>query len=176
MKDRLEEFVRDQRLEFDSFEPRDDLWGEIEKELDKGRKRSIFFYTYRVAAVAAIFLLSITVQKFFFQKGSGSIEIPELKEAESYYAGLIDAKLQEAKPLLVGYPEIEEVIDQDLSELDSIYNALKEDLKDNIANQEVISAMIENYRLRIEILEEMLGFLSEELEESDNINESEYEL
>jgi 3-hydroxyacyl-CoA dehydrogenase len=46
-----------------------------------------------------------------------------------------------------------------MSELDSLYSALKADLKDNVANQEVIEAIIENYRLRIAILEELLAEL-----------------
>ena len=44
-------------------------------------------------------------------------------------------------------------------ELDSVYISLKSDLKDNIANHEVIEAMIQNYRLRISILEESYNFV-----------------
>jgi 3-hydroxyacyl-CoA dehydrogenase len=43
-----------------------------------------------------------------------------------------------------------------MSELDSMYYDLKSDLKDNMANQEVIEAIIENYRLKITILEDIL--------------------
>ena len=39
---------------------------------------------------------------------------------------------------------------------------MKADLKDNVANQEVIEAIIENYRLRIAILEELLTELKPE--------------
>jgi hypothetical protein len=38
MKDRLEEFVRGHRQEFDSFEPDDALWNKIEKNLERGKK------------------------------------------------------------------------------------------------------------------------------------------
>ena len=87
------------------------------------------------------------------------IDIPELREAEMYYSGMIHTKLEEVKPLLREYPSLEEELNSDLSELDSIYSGLKSDLKDNIANHEVIEAMIQNYRLRISILEDMLVFL-----------------
>ncbi|MBN1118888.1 MAG: hypothetical protein JXA77_16885 [Bacteroidales bacterium] len=182
MKDRLEEFVGSHRNEFDLYEPKDALWEGIEKNLDKQlfsnsskRKQGIGYYMIRVAGIAAIFLISISVQRFFFDKGNAVPEIPELKEAELYYSGILNQKLDEAKPLLINYPDIKQDIDTDLSELDSVYNDLKKDLKDNVANEEVIGAMIENYRLRIDILEEMLNFLQEQ--NSDNTsNNSEYEL
>jgi hypothetical protein len=47
-------------------------------------------------------------------------------------------------------------INIELSELDKIYRELKEDLKDNADNEEVVAAMIQNYRLKLEILEEIL--------------------
>lgn len=177
MEDRLEKFVMEHRDEFDVLEPTDALWQGIEKKMKKGKTRSIRFYASRVAAVAAIFVVSFMVQKFFFNQGNIYKEIPELAEAENYYSGLINAKLEEVKPMLNEFPDIEEELEYDLSELDSVYESLQEDLKDNVANQEVIEAMIENYRLRIDILEEMMHFLERQNENNyKRNNTSEYDL
>lgn len=177
MKDRLEKYVLEHRDEFDMLEPSDALWQGIEKKMRKGKKRSIRFYASRVAAVAAIFIVSLIVQKFFLIEKNYYKEIPELAEAESYYSGLINAKLEEVKPMLNDFPDIEQELNHDLSELDSVYKNLREDLKDNVANQEVIEAMIENYRLRIDILEEMMHFLDRQNEDNyKQNNTSEYEL
>ena len=70
--------------------------------------------------------------------------------------------------MLAEYPSLEDELETDLSELDSIYISLKSDLNDNVANHEVIEAMIENYRLRISILEDMLGFLKSQMDEDSN--------
>lgn len=175
MKDRLEEFVRGHNHEFDIFEPKDALWDNIEKKLDKGKKIRLTYYLSRAAVVAAIFALSFMVQQYFFREKNRMPEIPELKEAELYYSGLIDNKIQEIKPFLAEYPDIEQEMDSDLSDLDSVYNSLKNDLKDNVSNQEVIEAMIENYRMRIELLEEMLHFLDKNSDDNTNKN-PEYEL
>ena len=40
-------------------------------------------------------------------------------------------------------------------ELDKIYKGLKNDLKDNVSNEEVIEAMIQNFRLKLQLLEEI---------------------
>ena len=37
-----------------------------------------------------------------------------------------------------------------------LFKSLKEDLKDNADNEEVVFAMIQNYRLKLDILEEIL--------------------
>ena len=63
----------------------------------------------------------------------------------------------------------------DLTELDSIYSSLREDLKDDVANEEVIEAMVQNYRLRVEILEEMLLFLNEQ-NSNTQPNTTEYDM
>jgi len=96
------------------------------------------------------------------QKPVKEIMIPELQEAELYYSGLISEKLEEIKPILANCPGIEEELNVEMSGLDSLYTDLKTDLKDNIANQEVIEAIIENYRLRITILEDLLKEINPE--------------
>jgi len=77
-------------------------------------------------------------------------------EAEAYYTSRIDLKKDEVFRLTAGNPEIRREIDMELVDLDRVYDELKKDLKDNAANQEVIEAMIQNYRLKLDILEEML--------------------
>ena len=78
--------------------------------------------------------------------------------------------------MLTEFPEIKAELDSDLFELDSVYKSLRKDLNDNVANQEVIEAMIENYRIRIDILEEMMFFLGKQNKDDGNQNKLEYEL
>ena len=63
----------------------------------------------------------------------------------------------------------------DMEELDEVYNELKEDLKDNASNPEVIEAMILNYRVKLEILEDLLNQLKEK-ENQDYENDGSYSL
>ena len=95
--------------------------------------------------------------------------IPELKEAEVYYTSLLNDKINQVKPLLEQYPDLGKSLEQDLSELDSIYSELQQDLRDNIANDEVVEAMIQNYILKIQILEDLLEYM----DESSKTNEDE---
>jgi len=54
MKDRLEEFVRSHKEEFDVFEPSDELWGKIEQTIKPQRKIRWTYYLSRAAVVAVI--------------------------------------------------------------------------------------------------------------------------
>jgi hypothetical protein len=98
----------------------------------------------------------------------------EIDELRAYYVSRIEQKKHEIRVLTASNPSIENDISIDFNELDSIYKTLRNDLKDNIDNSEVISAMIQNYRIRLDILENIL----EQLKKSNN-NEKEskqYEL
>jgi len=84
-----------------------------------------------------------------------------LKETEIYYSTLVNSLYMEATPLLTKNPEIKKELNTDLSQLDSICSDLKKDLKDNVSNQEVVEALIQNYRIKIRLLEDMLTILKE---------------
>ena len=176
MKDRFEDFIRDNAESFDFLEPKESLWEDVEKNLDRKQRFNWRRISTRVAAVAAIFIVSFVVQKVIFSGNielphqQAKVEIPELTEAEMYYNNVINAKLNSVKPLLDEHPFIKEELDTDLDELEGIYNDLKNDLKDDVANQEVLEEMIQNYRLRVQILEEMTGYLKQQDEEQKTKN------
>jgi len=86
---------------------------------------------------------------------------PQLKETEAYYNNLVNSLYSEATPFLTNNPEIKKELNTDLAHLDSICIDIKKDLKDNISNQDVIEALVQNYRIKIRILEDMLNVLRE---------------
>jgi predicted CopG family antitoxin len=67
------------------------------------------------------------------------------------------------------------MLTDDMEELDEVYLELKKDLKDNVSNPEVIEAMVLNYRVKLEILEDLLNQLNEK-ENQDYENEESYSL
>lgn len=176
MKDKLEKYIIENREAFDIHEPDAEVWKKIEKNIRSKRTVNWRMIIGRAAAVILIFAASYMVHDLLEgrnreithsrTKKEKELVIPELKEAEVYYSTLISEKLQEIKPLFNEDPMLEKEIRYDLNKLDSIYEELKNDLRDNIANQEVIEAMIQNYRMRLSILEDVLSQLQPE--EDDN--------
>jgi hypothetical protein len=174
MKDKLEKFILKNQEEFDFREPDPGLWNKIKHDIRPRKKIRFGYVLSRAAAVLLIFIISYMINRFMhegFPKISfgkdREVEIPELREAENYYTGLLNEKLDEIRPILSSCPSLEKELNYDLDQLDSLYGELKNDLKDNIANQEVIDAMIQNYRLRISILEEVLSEIKPDNDETD---------
>jgi hypothetical protein len=163
--DQLESFVNENRHEFDRMEPSDQIWDAISSQLDKKPKQKIRKLTWmKVAAMVAVILLApaIWVQvKFSEQKQTAKAvpvdpEVQELMEAEAFYAQEVSGKLAEIQKCYKVYPELKSEIEGDLNELESMYISLKNDLKENVSNKEVIEAMIENNRNRMKLVEDVL--------------------
>jgi hypothetical protein len=161
--DRLEQFVSENRHEFDRMEPSDKIWDSISKQLDKKSKRRMSWM--KIAAIVALISLvpAIVYQVRFSEQRQTSKavqidpEVQELMEAEAFYAQEVSGKLAEIQKCYTVYPELKGEIDGDLKELDTMYRSLKSDLKENISNKEVIEAMIENNRNRMKLVDDVLA-------------------
>lgn len=184
MKDRFEKFVEENREQFDFHDPDPGIWDRINSDIRKKRSINWQLLLNRAAIIIVIFTASYITNEMIHRYKNNSLSsvkngresnAPGLKEAEAYYTGLVNQKLDELKPVIANCPSLQEELDYDLSELDSAYTELKGDLKDNVANQEVIQAIIENYRLKITILEDILSEL-EPLGEECIPNNNEYAL
>jgi len=88
---------------------------------------------------------------------------------------MVSERYSELRPYLVNDPAAEEMLSMDMEELDEVYTELKEDLRDNASNPEVIEAMILNYRVKLEILEDLLYQLKEK-ENQDYEKDESYSL
>jgi len=187
MDDKFEKFIADNRDEFDFREPDPRIWDKIENRIGTKKKAGWRLVLQRAALVAVIFSASYAVNELIHryrksdfrslnsQDAGVESAIPGLKETEAYYTGLVNQKLDELKPIIANCPSLEEELDFDMSELDSVCADLKNDLKDNVANQAVIEAIIDNYRLKISILEDLLSEIGSRGDECLN-KTSRYEL
>ena len=162
-RDRLEEFVKNNREDFDNLEPSPAVWEKIKKDSSKTKKIRINPVLYRAAAVVVVVLVTAAIllnnNIFNTQKYTALSNDPEMKElleAESYYAQEVNTKLKEIKKCYYTFPELKSEIETDLNELEQMYFELKRDLKDNVSNKEVIEAMIENNRYRLKLVDDVL--------------------
>jgi len=184
-KDKLEQFISENRDQFDVYDPDDRVWNGINSRINKSRKLpSLKQVIWWAAIIIVTFTASFLLQEFLSRhntlteskdRKNHKLEIPELQEAEIYYANLVDEKILEVEPLLEGQPELGNALKNDLAVLDSIYAELENDLKDNIANDAVVEAMIQNYRLKLEILEDYLEHLQANKNE-EKADKNEYDL
>jgi hypothetical protein len=180
-EDKLEKYMKENREQFDLHSPDPEIWDRIRPSIQKSVIKKVNWktVTWRVAAAGIIFILTVFASEYYFNKnaplsklkftGNKEVSIPELDEAEIYYTAQLQSKYMEAKEYLTEHPELEIELIRDLNALDSIRNELKKDLKDNIANKEVVEALIQNYRMKLTILEDLLY----QLEYTEGLNDNE---
>ena len=172
MSDELKKWVEEDRSDFDLYKTDHDvLWGEIEAALDKTGERP-WRRLYFVSGVAASLVILFGVGWALFsgmvwdtRDGYALREIsPELAETEYYYAERVSQMMH-----LIEQTEaqIDPSVFEDLTLLDSAYQELKHDLRDNVDNEEVIDAMIQNYRIKLKILEHILEQIKDDHTEPD---------
>lgn len=161
--EQLEEFVKANRDEFDFREPSPEVWGKIAANNKKPKTISLRNYFVRVAAVVAIAAITSVIlwQSNILTPGNivnntNDPELNELIEAEAFYAQQVNSKLKEIRKCYYTFPELKEDVENDLTELEDMYNILKTDLRENISNITVIEAMIENNRFRLKLVDDVL--------------------
>jgi hypothetical protein len=179
MEDKLKQFVQGNREEFDSFEPRPDLWQDISRQLDEQKStRVIPFFQRPVWRYAASILLLIGIGYGLVQYGkslsfdkTGSISqtkdiplnqiAPEMAEVETYYMSVIHEKQQERNAYDLQKLGLAKDFAGELAQLDSAYVQLKKQLVSNPNKQMVIDAMVRNLQIRIGILNQQLEVLNQ---------------
>ncbi len=188
-KDPLEIFVQEHRDEFDLNEPSFGLWERIEDGLppeqeEKPMPKMVpLKWVIRIAAMITLILGAGLL--LFFQTGDdaqirlrgGIIALqdisPEMAEVEHHYVALIEAKLTTLKSSNVLNNSDYQSLTDEIEALDKDYEKLKKELIHSLDKEKIIEAMIQNYRLRLQILEKMLkqihkdSDINQEKEEQD---------
>lgn len=114
-----------------------------------------------VAVIVAGVAITVLAGMLLRSQNLNDPQVAAVRETYRYYDEKIRTLYEEAEPLLTANPDINTELTLGLNELDSLSAQIIRDLDDNIASSEVIEALIGNYRLRIELLEDMLSLMKE---------------
>lgn len=180
--DKLEKFIIENRKDLDLYEPDQLIWSKIELP---GYAKPMVFKDYFLRAAMVIVIVASSFFIYILASnnsaagyGKQSLSNSDLSsgfaETENYYNTRVNALLNEAKPLLMSDPGLEQDLMRDFSRLDSLCADIRTDLKDNVSNQEVIEALVLNYRIKVQILEDMLSMLrDQEMNNNNNTKQNE---
>jgi hypothetical protein len=179
--DNLEQFILDNRKGFDMEQPGQKVWDGIKKRHPETKSISLNWKTLavRAAAVVVIFVSSYYFHDFMDSRQNKTANVADVGivnnqlyrdflEAELYYSSEINYKQKELFQLTGNSPDLQKQVDLEMENLDNLFRQLKEDLNDNADNNEVIEAMIQNYRIKLEILEDILFQIKSENSKHQN--------
>lgn len=169
-RDPLEDFVQRNREAFDKEHPGLGTWKNIERELDRQpRLRALSssrgFRYWRIAAALALLLVAGGIGR---ELGLRSIQerqtamleraAPDFDETEAFYQETI----ANTKARLAGY-RVDPVLEADLEQLDAAMAELREELAKAppAERRTLVENLINNYRLKLNLLERILQRLQD---------------
>ena len=162
MSDKLKSFVDARREDFELFSLDVETgWQEIKEEVSVSAVGKPFMKPWMtIAASISLVLIGALIGYRMYSTDMLAGESSEFIDMQFYYEEMVDTKLQ-----LVRQRVDDPVILEDLEAMDQAFAELKADLRDNVDNEEVLEAMIDNYRLKLQILQRILDELEEESHE-----------
>jgi hypothetical protein len=175
MKESLESFVRENKKDFDQFEPPADLWNKIEKQLDEkkiGITNEIGLKKERVVRVSFLLKVAATLIPILFaglwfyqyqlkQSTDLSNIDPLLAKQQIHYASLIEIKRSELKLIEKEEPQLYQEFSSEIKKMDASYQKLKNDLPASPNQEETVKAMIRNLQIQTELLNQQLQIIQQ---------------
>ncbi|WP_144080133.1 hypothetical protein [Flectobacillus major] len=182
---RLERFVRDNRDEFENFEPSVGLWDKIEQHLPANqdetktvKKNNIITIIpdvqryWRVVATVALVLGISSV--YFFRKQTESSDLivnqvnPQYSKQMVHYANLIETKRDEIKQIATNEPALYKEFSEEIERLNHDYQSLRAELPQTPNQEELVKAMIQNLQVQLDILNQQLSIIHKVKEAKKN--------
>ncbi len=174
MKDRLENFIRDNKKEFDQFDAPAAVWDKIEKQLNEkginslsagGKKEKVVRLSLLLKIAATIIVvLGVGLWGYQYQKKEStdlSNIDPQLAKQQVHYANLIEVKRSELKQIEKEEPQLYSEFSSEIRKMDASYQKLKSDLPGSPNQEETVKAMIRNLRIQTELLNQQLNIIQQ---------------
>ncbi|PCH76014.1 MAG: hypothetical protein COB98_07460 [Flavobacteriaceae bacterium] len=178
MKDDLDKMFDNLKGSFDTEEPTIGHFHRFEQKLSKqssSKKNNRHWVPLLSIAAMIMIMLGIWIG-MEYKKSSIGLELatvsPKMHETQDYFTTVIKREME-----IIGgqrSPETNKMINDSfiqLTSLESHYNHLKLELGESSQDQRIIFAMVRNFQLRIEVLENLLLQLEQQQKFKNNSHE-----
>lgn len=187
--DELKSFFEQNRNLFDTEEPLAGHFERFQQRLEAEHKqRNRFNYRrifYVAASVVVAVVVSVEALSLLLGKGVETIQNevaelnidstnefvrqttqnvksklnPEYRETQKYYITEVDNRLDQIKATSMDEEQKAELL-KELSEMDELFAKLQKELKSSPDNQVLIEAMINHYKMKIEVMNQIINNLN----------------
>lgn len=165
MSTKLEEFIKDNKKEFDTDRPSMALWSKIEQELDKKKKKEPISLRLWIGIASSVIVLLGIGFLYVFPFKPENVNLadvnPVYAKKQVKFASLIEQKRDSLQIFAVSNPELYQQFDADLQKLNKSYEALRKDLPASPNQQLVVKAMIKNLEIQLQLVSQQLSIISE---------------
>ncbi|PCJ64961.1 MAG: hypothetical protein COA58_11865 [Bacteroidetes bacterium] len=182
--DNLEDFIKKNKGEFDSKTPSPDLWNRIKEEREEekvipiatGKRAGIPMQIMRVAASFLILALAAFGGYQLLNDSNNEMDnevtletsnLPtELVELDQYYESQVTVSLTQIN-LIISDTSILNEVKSELKMLDDEKGKLFSEYGKEMDDQQIVEALMNTYRMKLQVLENILSLLNENENEAD---------
>lgn len=178
MSKRLEDFISQNREEFDDLEPRADIWANIATELDAwdnkleqqpAKREAKTFSLGFVLKVAASVIVVMGIGFAFYLKtlktGSNGVDLadinPTYAKQQMHLVSVIETQKTELKQIAKFDPQLYQEFNGEITRMQSIYKKLNAELATSPNQERVLRAMIRNLQIQTEVLNQQLSVIQQ---------------
>jgi ribosomal protein S25 len=177
LDDEINRFVRTNRASFDTEIPNLKVWAAIDKQINKTVEKPVElvvekrfgFKQWALRIAAAIALLIVGAGGGFYLKTKQELKemaqtvdkiAPDFREAEQFYSRKVQNQLVK---LASFQSKTDPSVLADLQQIDEVQKELKQELDEapNATREEIVKRMIDNYKIKLGILERVMQHLDE---------------
>lgn len=161
----LEDYIKKNKEKFLTEEPTeghmDRFLRKLEKEEESKRSSGVTFWRIAAAIIVLVTIsVSVLLPRFNSPKDVQYVSMSlsdvsdDLAEVEMYYQSKLEREYAELNKLSESDPVVKSYMDE-LESLNERYTDLEEQLYSSGSHEKVVIAMIENFRLRLELIEKL---------------------
>jgi hypothetical protein len=180
----IDEIISSNRDFFEDQEPSEGHFERFKRKLEmrfyaSSVKRSIVPYLLKAAVVTLLVTLSsLWTWDHFIRPDNSRMTLgdvsPQYREVENYYIHQVNLMESEIGSItLSGDSEQKEMLNTELRSMDSVYVQLQKELKANPDDERIITAMIEHYQTKLDVMTFIVNQLKTIRNENENENENE---
>jgi hypothetical protein len=173
----MERFIRDHREDFDSLEPSDKIWEQIESGMYKKNKPAkLVTMTILKWSIAAAIMVTVGLASLYFINQKDNVQPPQLTKTNTndpvveqidpqygqmvaQFSALIETKQKELRSIEKDNPKLYAQFSTDIKKLDSTYQVLRSTLSANPNKEQLLQAMISNLQMQIDLLNQQLSII-----------------
>ncbi len=160
-EDKLKSFIQKNTEGFHSEKPKSDLWNKISDQLPSVEPevkmipvRRVWKMAISVAAVfaAAVFAFQLSDNSpQLAEKSSESTDFSNVHQLETYYASQVNDRIERLKAY-----QVDEELMSEIAYLKEEFDLLKNEADKGVNTEDILDSMIDNYRMRVSILEDIM--------------------
>lgn len=168
MSTKIEDFIKENKREFDTDRPSAGLWDKIEAglELEKKNKRTpVKLRLWMSLAASLIVLVGVTFGYYKSPMRQSKMSVADVNsdygEKQVKFTSLIEQKRDSLQHYADENPELYKKFSSDLKQLNESYETLQKELPKSPNQQLVVKAMIKNLEIQLQLVSQQLSIISE---------------